>query len=1715
MNRPLLYIASDLFFADWGSVARGGLWLSFRPHVVVSDGSDPAVFEGHFKGWINAGHCGQNVDYKMVSHGDVPNDLRARFQPVTFPSNVDIKIAVQYGVGGTWTEIGVVQRSQRLAVLDPAELKKKNTPIVTGAGENSIEDQSPPSSPEKDRPFAYGYIASLQKALEDKAPLAILADEMMRAQELGRTFLADDHMIVGISTDTAIIPVPSPGEGMIAASLHSLLGHTLCLGKRSDLAKLRTITDVMITLDYPGKKTEKEGLFVLSELIAPGQSTVASFFSALEPQFDGKVELDWMKVDLSRRIYVNDALTTFPYRAASNWFVRRREGALGLPEEDLSLVDIRRLRVDVRLPDKLEAGTQTSPLSRTLSELEFQPFVALHCRLRLYRGFPKRGGPGGAALMRLVPHIEDRADFLAELNRLTHDLDWAEQQTRLRQFFANNVLWEDENEGELNPKPEFVFWGMLPWDQIDSDELQLPTLLFFGKLNTGSDSNGNAVTLLVGRSTRLIARQRPNDPLYWETRYPSSPVDPNNKEEFHRLLLITDVPEDDRKFLVLSTGLAGDVTFHLAQSSSRVEAVAKVTYPFLDGEEITPSAEFQDDLISFVNLRLTGCVPGATPEDLTGRGNLYPVYQEESKDSGRRLHTYHFSTAATAMPTNEDKELVLGAIPSHFKSFYDRASSLPTAYKISPRLAHVLGPELVGQDDVSGAKDVILPNLDVARPLDVPVSMASTVRTKVGQGDDRVLFKFLTVKFSSPKSPPYAEDEVATLIFQQRFLKASNVTNNDLQVLYVEAWNAVAELCVADKIFLDPYLVRFDFRAGCKEGKFRLGDALKPVEAKFRKDIKKDVQDALSKLYTETIDEKDLKIEIVLSRSSDANRIYRLSNAVEFRLTIERSQDKAPNGDPSSWTLTRLVTTTAEGEPLPVDELYDNEHGHGRKVKDIDENDPDNTRIKKGFKTWLRNLRTRSDGIDADASEVHETQVFRSFVGGGAASRVDSAIQEPNIVDTIVDPDDWIVPEGPIDPAPGSAEITLLPIGFRPIKFYPLFGAKTDTMYRRYLQWIESLINCSNTKLADTNTANEWSQYFKALYDYGHHASGYKTFMENLAALAWPMHEPGAKNPQGQEIFPPAINDLASATAEKDGIVRAKVVARIAADIKRDPSVFFDTKAYLYTRLTGDAAANHVLPTSFFRMSAFRKIAGKDSPTAAAEDRITLSVPESFSPDDAHFGFLEPLSDRRYDYDFTVQVPELQTFEAIIDRSVNKSDSRYSKDTTTLAIPVAQCTIPNGVIGGDTTPSIFLASRKRVEMPQLLAAIPLNDNDVSRWANIDRTKAIALTALKRGRLEDQEQDEDNSYRWIGSSLPITLSSRLDDPVVALIMAIEGDEETFIESLDSDILRIKVDPIDPGKQSQNPNLHLIQESEAEFAKRLSNTVDFNGITEKFDLAIAPGIFEKITESVEPAQVQPPDGSNTWLDLTFDSKPKDGEITIKILPNDGWVHKYGGVAAHLLRNTRDEARAFILIILAELPVWDSYQIEAQQIRNSMRSGSVGVEPGRIFAPEFGMISERVSNKDPLSIETVVNVYQNTQIELEAGPLTVAELVSKLLLTVHDFTNDSGLKGRRAILTNDSPWPLHDLSITISHEQRVVTPQAYFNDDGSAVTSVDVPLPANCPLFPLKNVRVDKGQSVDQPFNWFEQGVVDYQVEFHWSSTTNLRFFSVKGVRCLLVT
>lgn len=192
-----------------------------------------------------------------------------------------------------------------------------------------------------------------------------------------------------------------------------------------------------------------------------------------------------------------------------------------------------------------------------------------------------------------------------------------------------------------------------------------------------------------------------------------------------------------------------------------------------------------------------------------------------------------------------------------------------------------------------------------------------------------------------------------------------------------------------------------------------------------------------------------------------------------------------------------------------------------------------------------------------------------------------------------------------------------------------------------------------------------------------------------------------------------------------------------------------------------------------------------------------------------------------------------------------------------------------------------------------------------------------------------------------------------------------------------------------------------------------------------------------------------------------------------------------------------------------MWESYQVEALQTRNSMIPGSVA--PGHVFAPDFGMSSERLSNTDPLSIEAVVDVYQNQPIKLAASPLTIEQLVSELLLTTHDFTNNNGLNGRRAILTNGSQWRSHDLSITISQEQRVETPQAYFRGDGIEASSVDVALPSNRPLFPLTNFKADKGEPVDKLLDWSVPGVVDYQVEFHWSSTTNLRFFSVKGVRC----
>ncbi|KTB67079.1 hypothetical protein [Pseudomonas fluorescens] len=1697
MSRPLLLIASDLFFADWGSPARGGLWLSFRPHLIIGDVNHPDAFEEDFKDWIVAGHTGNDVDYKMVSEVVVPPPP-ARFQPVTFPSDVDIKVAIQYD-GGAWSEIDIVQRSKRLSVVDPDGLYELNKPGVDGEGENKIESE-PPQPPKQGKAFAYGYIESLNDALRKNAPLETLADEMMRAQTLGRTFLATDAMIAGVSTDTAIIPIVAPQKGVTAASLHSLLGHTLRLGARSDLAKLKTVTDLKITLESAGMVLKE---FRFSTLVTPGQDSIASFFTALDTQFPGKVDLNWMP-DLARRIYVNDGLTTFPYRAAGECFVRRREAAPGMPENDLSLADVRRLRVDVRLPDQLSARTPStaSGLSVIPPLLEFRPFVALQCRLRLYRGFPKTAGPSGFALMRLIPHAEDRADFLAELNRVIQGLDWAAQQTRLHQFFIDELDWETENDRPLSAKPQFVFWGELPWDAIDGDAL--PTLLFFVKPEADTDLNGNGVTLLIGRSTRLTAQQRSADPPYWETRYPIPPGGSNNKEEFHRLKLVTPVPKDEQKYLIPSIGLAGDITFHFAQSSSRVEAVAKVTYPLIHDkheaiETVTPSEEFQDDLVSYVNLRLSGHVSSEPVEDLTGRGNLYPVYQEDFANAKCRLHTYHFSTAASAM-TTDGKELDLHSIPDHFKAMYDRASSQSTAYTLSPRLAHVLGPELDGHNNISGATQVMLPDLHVARPLDFPINMATTVRTKVESGTSQEALKFLTVRFSSPATAPYTEDEVATLIFRQRFLKANNVgANTDRQTLFVEAWNAVAELCAADKILLAPYLVRYDFRSGLdREGKFRLGDSLQPVaRGQFIHDIKTAVQSKLSRLYSipnDAIPEDDLELQVVMSRSGDANRIYRLSNAVEFRLDIERPAEKIPVGEPSSWTLVRLLTTKDDGEPLPLDDTYDHE---GRLVRNVDTTDPNDSRIKAGFADWLGDLKNRSDGIDANSSETAETRVFRSLLGGSAASSADTRLSPQDVVDV----DDWIVPEGPVDPAPGKAQVTLMPIGFRPLQFHPLFGAKTDTMYRRYLQWIGCLINCSNIELAGANTAPDWSQYFKALYDYGQDAHGYSALMDNLAALAWPMHNPACVDPQDKPIFPTAIIDLARATAT-GGVVRAQLVTRIAMDFKRDPSVFFDSKAYLYSCLAGDEAANKMLPASFFRMSASRQIAKEDGPTAAVEDQVTLSVSESFSPNVEQFGFLEPLSDRRYDDEFTVAVPVLQTFEAIVDKSIGQFD----KDSPTVAIPIAQCTIPNGVMGAATQPSIFLASRKRVEMPQLLAALPIKIEEVPGWINLDRTKLFGLTALKHGRLEDKDKDENNAYRWIGSSFPAPLSNRLDDPMVALIMTIEGDEETLMESLNSDSLRINLDVVMP---DQPKNSNMAQKAESDFAKRLSDTIDFNRAKDDFDLAISPDIFVQMSKSAMPATIPSLQESEKWLTLNFKTASAGNTIEIDIVPNE-WPHKDGGVTVHLLRNDTDAAaRTLVLIVLAELPVWRSYQVEALQTRNSMTAGSAA--PGRIFAPEFGMSSEQLSNTDPLSIEAVVDVYQNESIELAASSLTVEQLVSELLLAEHDFTNDNGLNGRRAILTNDSEWRSHDLSITISHEQRVETPQAYFRSDGSEASSVDVALPTNRPLFPFRNVNIDKDGPVNQLRDWWVPGVVDYQVEFHWSSTTNLRFFSIKGVRC----
>lgn len=1741
-----LHITLDLFFQDWGT-PQGSLWAALRPHVRCDLRADDPYAE--LVAWAESSAEGAAQSYVMVTGPHDP--AKESFVGVNYPDDVNLTLEVRRAGDLAPTRL-TVDRRTRLRILDAAAFQAENLPDVgdfpaagsaNAAEENAAAGQVQAVDAE---PFAKAYNLGVRKArglhterpdpskIVDGPTLAAMID-LAQSGGARRTLSPrsvarhqDPHLLRWRADD--------PDSGAVHSNLHSMLGHTIRLGGKEALDDLKKILQLVLVIEPAA------GPATRLDLNALGGDFVTGFFPAIPERFDDTaVRLTWNQ-DLSRRAYVVDTALAFAHRPIGDqaWYARGRESKAGQgTPDDLQLDRAARLIVHIDEP-AAETGAPGADPVPWPKRLEFEPYAELQAVFQPYRRFPVDAAEQGF-LLRLIPSPEDRDDFYREVGRHGEADPFAE------------AIFLD-GEGRVLPKdarPDFVACTDFFWDRADRPE-EAVTLLYHGQLrqtvvdpedppeDQHSDLDG-FVTILVPRKARLTANKvergtlGPETERYWEVQFGPGTLP---HVEFHRLLLRTAVPDAAR--LVPAVGFRGDVQFELAQSQSRIEAVATVAYPRIadldGGRKNTPRIEFLDDLINHntinVHLRESEGEPG---ELMNANEETYPVYMPPPS-ADRRALVFHFRFGRQAAPLIPPTAGTADA-PAFFRRLFAQAAAehgpIGAARKLDVTLEHTFGTELRHADGRSGI-DVALPPLPLSSALDGPVALASEVKAAAlptGQNEQPgEIARFLTARFDGG----HGLDERVTLTFDTTLLHwppdASDIAvRRNKLALYTAAWRSVAELVFAQRVMLRLRLVRFNFHRAIGEGgQVSLGAGLETQPSEFDRDVTELLRDRL-RPWLEGAPPDDGEFTITLSKAGDAARIHRLSNAFELLLDVARDPAKAPFQEAAAWQIVRPRSFDEEtGErPDPVD-LFDRD---GLRIEVVQ--DGDGERLRRRFGHWLASLARRSDAIDPTAAEAGESEVFRRLVGGGPAGGPSGGERGGLPAST----GDWIVPEGAVDRPPGAALVTQLPFTFRPIDPHPLLGDKTDLLLGRYLEMLGLILDCASRQRAANWAAGDWRKFFSGLSA----ARGrLETLFDRAAALIKAVND--VEDPHLSAQISETIRALDSGVEQSP--LRKALHIWLKGRLSNNPRLFFDTKAFLYTRLEG-TEQDRQLPKNFYRIRSRRRIVEAAGETAPPVDQpIELTIRESLTALDETpwFGFVETLDDRHYDNEMRPIAMTLDSFEAVIDRSLDAEGMRPSGAETT--VPIERFEVPTGAVDpsrltgsvpeapGAASGMIHLVSRKRVIDPVPLASFQLDEMQRDDGLAGQQGRALSLPALLGGTLRAPRPGETAVGLVSTPPSPQARIKRLDMVVVSVLFAIEGDEETtrfaagqpapWRNALNNDLYSITIPIVDEGVAG-----HATSGATTAASAPTSDLKDlFAAIEDSSDLgeigeaelakAVSDGVLEAIGNAIKTTLPQRPK-RETAATLAFTGLDAEAAIRVEARVPSTWPYPGALVEGHLLRpvsagdtaggNTAggdDGQRAadvFYLLINLEVPVWHRYVAFGRQARNFLPGVSDEAQRGRRFAPDFGSFSERVSSGEPIVPLHRDSLFDVPVAKLQRKPLSIAELVDALLLR-DDLIGDGG------------DWRRFDLSVTVYHEQRIAMPMAFVDAEGRVQERT---MSDGLERFPLFTFQVSSAADPSRGVRGFDDAVDcfgdlhdHFQIDFQWSSPSNLQFFRLSERR-----
>jgi len=895
------------------------------------------------------------------------------------------------------------------------------------------------------------------------------------------------------------------------------------------------------------------------------------------------------------------------------------------------------------------------------------------------------------------------------------------------------------------------------------------------------------------------------------------------------------------------------------------------------------------------------------------------------------------------------------------------------------------------------------------------------------------------------------------LTFRPSWLSPAWAADPDWGPFSVAAWRSVAEMAHADRITLTGKFLSFDFRTALEESTddvLAQGFVKVPAFDTWQVDLTATLRMAGGQWVKEG--QMGNQRDPIPLAGDNGLRVGSACTIVEFDLTLARPAAVLPPAG-ASLVFVRPAATVATGT-------------EGQAMDPVTAAEIDGP-----YAAWLAGLASRSAPISPllTGDEKQYALDLRSLLG--ATDREAGA---------------WIAPRSLAGPG-GQAIPSICPTSFRPLARHALLGDGTYQTVSNYFWGLDIVLRGAVQESAQMR-APEWKAYFDSLQARAADLTG---LTDKMVAMAMPV--PNGKSALLDPEVASCANDLGGATPEA-----ASFQAWLKGEIQAAPAIFGDSKAFLYTRLKGNGG-DGLTPQEFARLN-FTKLLKREENTlptpviqkATDADRFLLWESLRDLKDRPGFGFAETLDNLRYRDDFEVREFSLSSLEGLVEQLRSPAPDTPEPDNVKLVDGKVHMPA-GGFVPGDDAAVVKLPSREPVTAP-----VHHFTGVIDRCQKKDDFDTAAAGALVRDNLLTgsvtalQPGDPTTPIACIVGRPASTFArpaDELDKYVLSAVFSIRGDEEATTEwnhAFDNDRFHLRMDrlaaatPPSGGKPDA-------------FISNLMTAISPDIIPGLHDSVLRPEIVNFFSQAMQPAP--PPDNVAEVTVLPYLEIAAAGNGAVLNFRNaDGTI--VTGIEAYLLKTgvasagcaAPPDGSSMILLINMQASIWTTSWVSVQQTRNLL-NGENQVH----FAREFATVAALAGPQDGVQALVTRDESLNLPTTLARQTYSTAELVQKLLFDT---------KLLKSEVTGDQ-WRRFDLTVTF-HSRQLVTQWTVYVDEAGNLKEDNTAMPHSSLA---EKSFASRGQSADFDLkrDWLLLDIDDYFVDFHWSSGSNVPFFSIDHV------